>query len=146
MTVANLKIGGRKFVVVPERDFDRMKLENKRYRQLVEEDHALGKLAEKELKKFRKSGSRGIPWGRVKKNWGCDMPHQVIFTDAASRLPCGIFPAHIQKRVSRWISLLAEDHCVGKELSSWWAIPAFDGFTRAKITWFCTRLNRSGSQ
>jgi hypothetical protein len=37
---------------------------------LVEEDHALGELAEKELRKFRKSGSRGIPWEQVKKELG----------------------------------------------------------------------------
>jgi hypothetical protein len=36
MTVANLKIGRRNFVVVPERDFDRMQSESKRYRQMVE--------------------------------------------------------------------------------------------------------------
>lgn len=70
MTVANLKIGRRNFVVVPERDFDRMRLENKRYRQLVEQDRALGELAEKELKAFRKAGSKRIPWEKVKKELG----------------------------------------------------------------------------
>lgn len=70
MTVANLKIGRRNFVVVPERDFDRMRQENKRYRQLLEEDRALGVLAEKELKAFRKSGGKGIPWGQVKAELG----------------------------------------------------------------------------
>jgi hypothetical protein len=67
MTVANLKIGRRSFVVVSEREFDRMKSENQRYRQLVEEDRALGRLAEKELKAFRKNGGRGVPWEKVKK-------------------------------------------------------------------------------
>ena len=62
LTVANLKIGQRKFVVVPERDFDRLQRENKRYRRLVEEDRALGSLAMKELKVFRKGGGKGIPW------------------------------------------------------------------------------------
>jgi PHD/YefM family antitoxin component YafN of YafNO toxin-antitoxin module len=70
MTVANLKIGRRNFVVVPERDFDRMQLENKRYRQLVEEDRAMGELAEKELKTFRKAGGKGIPWEKVRKELG----------------------------------------------------------------------------
>ena len=70
MTVANLKIGRRSFVVVPERDFDRMQLENKRYRQLVEQDRVLGDLAEKELKAFRKTGGKGIPWDKVKKELG----------------------------------------------------------------------------
>ncbi len=70
MTVANLKIGDRKFVVVPEQEFDRMRRENLRYRQLLEEDRALGALAEKELKAFRKRGSKGIPWEQVKKELG----------------------------------------------------------------------------
>jgi hypothetical protein len=70
MTVANFKIGKRKFIVVPERDFDRMQRENNRYRQLVKEDRALGELAEKELKAFRKGGSKGTPWEQVKKELG----------------------------------------------------------------------------
>jgi mRNA interferase RelE/StbE len=36
------------------------------------------------------------------------MPHQVIFADAARR-SLAILPAHIQKRVKRWIDLLAAD-------------------------------------
>jgi hypothetical protein len=67
MTVANLKIGNRKFVVVPERDFERMRRENDEYQRLLEEDRALGKLGEKELKAFRKSGGKGIPWEQVKR-------------------------------------------------------------------------------
>jgi len=59
MTVANLKIGQRHFEVIQERDFDRMQRENKRYRQMVEEDHALWALAEKELRAFRKGGGKG---------------------------------------------------------------------------------------
>ncbi len=70
MTVTNLKIGKRSFVVVPERDFDRMQRENERYRQLLAEDDALGKLAQKELKAFRKAGSKGIPWREVRKELG----------------------------------------------------------------------------
>ena len=70
MTVSNLKIGRRSFVVVPERDFDRMLRESRGYRQLLNEDAALGKLAEKELKAFRNSGSKGIPWAQVKKELG----------------------------------------------------------------------------
>ena len=76
MTVANLKIRRQKFVVVPERDFDRMRRENKRYRQLVEEDRALGELAEKELKAFRKGGRKGIPWVQVKKELGLRIPRR----------------------------------------------------------------------
>jgi hypothetical protein len=70
MTSTNFKIGKRTFVVVPERDFDRMRRENERYRQLVAEDAALGKLAVKELKSFRKAGSKGIPWKTVKEELG----------------------------------------------------------------------------
>ena len=70
MTVANLKTGRRNFVVVPERDFDRMRLENKRYRQLLEEDRVLGALAEKELKAFGKTGGKGVPWEKIKKELG----------------------------------------------------------------------------
>ncbi len=70
MTVANLNIGKRKFVVVPRKEFDRLKRENDEYRALVKEDAELGKLAEKELRAFRKSGSRGVPWERVKRELG----------------------------------------------------------------------------
>jgi hypothetical protein len=70
MTVANLRIGRRHFVVVPGRDFERMRLENKRYRQLLEEDRLLGELAEKELKAFRKRGGKGVPWEKLRKELG----------------------------------------------------------------------------
>jgi hypothetical protein len=70
MTVANLKIGKRNFVVVPERDFDRMRRENQQYHRLLSEDSALGNLAEKELKAFRKSGGKGTPWAEVRKELG----------------------------------------------------------------------------
>ncbi len=70
MTIANLKIGRQKFVVVPERDFDRMQQENKEYQRLVKEDLVLGKLAEKELKSLRKGGRKTIPWAQVKKELG----------------------------------------------------------------------------
>jgi addiction module RelE/StbE family toxin len=36
------------------------------------------------------------------------VPNQVIFTDGASKSLAGL-PAHVQKRVGRWINLLAED-------------------------------------
>lgn len=70
MTVANLKIGQRNFVVVPERDFDRIQRESAQYRRLVKEDRALGEIATKELKAFRKGGSRGIAWEKVKQELG----------------------------------------------------------------------------
>lgn len=58
MTVAKLKIGRRRFVVVPQRDFHRMQQASRKYRQMAEEDRAPGKLAEEELKAFRKK--RGL--------------------------------------------------------------------------------------
>jgi hypothetical protein len=70
MAVANLKIGRRKFVVVPERDFIRIQRESEHYRRLVNEDRILGELAEKELKAFRKNGRPGTPWEQVKKELG----------------------------------------------------------------------------
>jgi hypothetical protein len=70
MTVANLKIGRQRFVVVAERDFDRLQRESKQFRRLIEEDRALGQLAQKELRSFRKSGGKGIAWERVKKELG----------------------------------------------------------------------------
>ena len=70
MTVATLKIGRKNFVVLPERHFDLMLRENAKYRKLLEEDHALGKLAERELKAFRKNGRKGTPWLQVKKELG----------------------------------------------------------------------------
>ena len=47
-----------------------MRRENKRYRQMVEEDHALGALATTELKAFRRCGGKGVPWEQVKKELG----------------------------------------------------------------------------
>ena len=70
MTVANLKIGSKAFVVIPEADFVRLRRESDEYRKSVAEDHALGRLAEKELKAFRKHGSKGIPWKQVKTELG----------------------------------------------------------------------------
>jgi len=67
MTIANLKIGRQNFVVVPQRDFARLQRGSESYRQMLEEDRALGELAVKELKAFRKGGSKGIPWEKVKK-------------------------------------------------------------------------------
>jgi len=70
MTIANLKIGRQRFVVVAERDFDRLQRENKQYRRLIEEDRVLGQLAVKELKAFRKNAGKGIRWEQVKKELG----------------------------------------------------------------------------
>jgi hypothetical protein len=70
MTIANFKIGRRSYVVVPERDFDRIQQDSKKYQRLLEEDRALGELAEKELRAFRKSGGKGVPWEKVKQELG----------------------------------------------------------------------------
>ncbi|MEI8195320.1 MAG: hypothetical protein WCI73_05375 [Phycisphaerae bacterium] len=53
MTITKLKLGKRKFVILPERDFNQMQRENQAYQRLAEEDRALGALAQKELKIFR---------------------------------------------------------------------------------------------
>lgn len=70
MTVANLKIGRKTFVVIPEKDFVRLQRESDQYRKSLAEDHALGKLAEKELKAFRKGGRKGTAWEQVKSELG----------------------------------------------------------------------------
>ena len=70
MTVANLKIGRKKFVVVSQRDFDRLCRESEQYRRMTREDRALGALAEKELKAFHKGGRKGTPWRHVKRELG----------------------------------------------------------------------------
>ena len=49
---------------------ERLRHLKKRYLRLVEEDRAMGKLAEKELKAYRKTGRKGIPWERVRQNLG----------------------------------------------------------------------------
>ena len=36
----------------------------------MKEDRTLGRIAQKELKAFRKGGSKGIPWEQVKKELG----------------------------------------------------------------------------
>jgi hypothetical protein len=69
MTIANLKIGQQKFVVLRQRDFQKLQQENERYRRMVEEDRVLGELAMKELKAYRKSG-KGTPWEKVKRELG----------------------------------------------------------------------------
>ncbi len=70
MTVQTLTLGKNKFVVVPEREFDRLRRENAQYRAMLNEDRRLGKLAEKELKAHRKSGRKGTAWEAVKNELG----------------------------------------------------------------------------
>ena len=70
MTIVNLNIGRQKYVVIPRRDFARLQRESDRLRRFEEEDAALGKLADQELRAFRKSGSRGKPWEQVKRELG----------------------------------------------------------------------------
>ena len=70
MTVSNLEIGGRRFVVLPRKDFDRLTHESAQLHSLIKEDAALGKLAERELRAFRKSGGKGVPWEQVKRELG----------------------------------------------------------------------------
>ena len=70
MTVASLNIGRKRFVVLPRKDFDRLRHENAELRQLMEEDAALGKLAEREWRAFRKSGGKGVAWEQIKRELG----------------------------------------------------------------------------
>jgi hypothetical protein len=70
MSMQTLRIGKQQFVLVPKRDFDRIQQENERYRHLRDEDRALGALADRELRAFRKSGGKGTPWEQVKRELG----------------------------------------------------------------------------
>jgi hypothetical protein len=70
MTIANLNIGRQKYVVIPRKDFARLQRESDQLRRIEEEDMALGKLADRELRAFRKSGSHGKPWEQVKRELG----------------------------------------------------------------------------
>jgi hypothetical protein len=49
MTVQTLTIGKRRFVLVDQRAFARLREESERYRKLREEDRVLGKLAMRRL-------------------------------------------------------------------------------------------------
>jgi hypothetical protein len=69
MTIANLKIGQQKYVVLREKDFHKIQQESRRYQRMVEEDRVLGELAMKELRAYRKTG-KGTPWEEVKKKLG----------------------------------------------------------------------------
>lgn len=70
MTVPNPKIGRRSFVVILETVSVRLQRESDEYRKSIAEDHALGTLAQKELKAFRKRGRKGTPWHQVKAELG----------------------------------------------------------------------------
>jgi len=70
MTVANLNIGRRKFVVLPRKDFVRLQQENAKLHQLIKEDAELGRLADRELRIFRGNGGKGVPWEQLKRELG----------------------------------------------------------------------------
>jgi hypothetical protein len=61
MTVRTLTIGKRSFVLVDQKAFVRLRRDSERYRKLQEEDRALGKLAMRRLRAFRRGGSKGAP-------------------------------------------------------------------------------------
>lgn len=69
MTVANLIIGNRPYVVISKRDYAKTQQELAEYRRLIAEDRELGRLAEKELRAYRKTG-KGTPWAKVKRELG----------------------------------------------------------------------------
>ena len=70
MTVANLKVGGREYVLIPKRDFSRLCRGDSIYRKLQAEDRALGELASKRLRAFRRTDGKGIPLDQVKRELG----------------------------------------------------------------------------
>ncbi len=70
MKVQTLTIGKRQFVLVDEKAFARLQQESEKYRKLKEEDRALGKLAIRRLRAYRRSGGKGIPLEQVKKELG----------------------------------------------------------------------------
>ena len=70
MTVANLNIDNKQFVVVSRKDFQRLRQESAQLHQLLKEDAALGKIADKALRAFKKGGSKGTPWEQVKRELG----------------------------------------------------------------------------
>lgn len=69
MAVANLTIGNKPYVVIAKRDYDNTQQELSEYRRLLAEDRELAKLAEHELRAYRKSG-KGTPWLEVKGELG----------------------------------------------------------------------------
>ena len=70
MTVANLKIGNKTYVVVPSDEFKRLQRENHRLHKLEAEDAAWRKMGEQALRTHKKSGSRGKPWEQLKRELG----------------------------------------------------------------------------
>lgn len=70
MNVQTLTIGKRQFVLVDRKAFARLRQESESYRKLREEDRALGKLAMRRLRAYRRGGSEGIPLEQVKKELG----------------------------------------------------------------------------
>jgi hypothetical protein len=70
MTVASLNLGRRQFVVVPQSDFARLQQDSAALHQLLQEDAALGKLADRELRAFKRRGGKGVPWSRIKRELG----------------------------------------------------------------------------
>ena len=70
MNVQTLTIGKRKFVLVEQKTFDRLRQESESYQKLKEEDQALGKLAMSRLRAYRRGGGKGIPLEQVKKELG----------------------------------------------------------------------------
>ena len=69
MTVSNLKIGNRPYVVIAKRDYAKAQQELSEYRRLIAEDHEVGRLAEQELRSYRKTG-KSTPWAKVKQELG----------------------------------------------------------------------------
>lgn len=69
MTISNLTIGNKPYVVISKRDYTKTQQELAEYRRLLAEDRELGRLAEQELRAYRRSG-KGTPWAKVKQELG----------------------------------------------------------------------------
>lgn len=64
MTVANLKIGQREFVVIPRRDYDRMRAELD-----AEAAQDRADVAEA-IKRLKDPRQKSVPWSQAKKRLG----------------------------------------------------------------------------
>lgn len=56
MTVQTLTVGKRQFVLLDREAFTRLQQESECFRKLTEEDRAMGKLAMKRLRAYRRGG------------------------------------------------------------------------------------------
>lgn len=70
MTVANIRLSGREYVLIRKRDFSRLMKHESLYRRMQSEDESLVALAAKRLKAFDRAGGKGVSLAQVKKELG----------------------------------------------------------------------------